>query len=131
MLLAHQNRALWDREAIAEGTRLVERCLTSGGAGPYALQAAIAAVYSESIDGSPIDWAQIVALHDVLGRIAPSPVAELARAIAIAERDGPAQGLRLVEAILEQGTMNQYVPATRPAPTCADGSSEPKTHSRH
>jgi RNA polymerase sigma-70 factor (ECF subfamily) len=111
VLLAHQNRALWDREAIVEGTRLVERCLTSGGAGPYALQAAIAAVYSESIDGSPIDWAQIVALHDVLGRIAPSPVAQLARAIAIAERDGPAAGLRLVEAILEQGALNQYVPA--------------------
>jgi RNA polymerase sigma-70 factor, ECF subfamily len=111
VLLADQDRTLWDRERIAEGTRLVERSLKAGGAGAYALQAAIAAVYSESIDGSPIDWAQIVALHDVLGRVAPSPVAQLARAIAVGERDGPAAGLALVEAILEQGILDNYVPA--------------------
>jgi RNA polymerase sigma-70 factor (ECF subfamily) len=111
VLLSDQDRALWDRTAIAEGKALVERALTSGGVGPYALQAAIAAVYSESIDGSPIDWQQIVALHDLLGRIAPSPVAQLARAIAIAERDGPAEGLVLVDAILEDGALDHYVPA--------------------
>lgn len=111
VLLSNQNRALWDREHIAEGTRLVERSLKSGRAGPYSVQAAIAAVYAESIDGAPIDWVQIVALHDVLARIAPSPVAELARAIAVAERDGPAAGLTLVEALLEGGTLDDYVPA--------------------
>lgn len=111
VLLSDQDRALWDREGIAEGTALVERSLRSGNAGPYALQAAIAAVYSESIDGSPIDWAQVVALHDVLGRIAPSPVSRLARAIAIAGRDGPAKGLELVEAILEEGSLDNYLPA--------------------
>lgn len=111
VLLSDQDRALWDRDRIAEGTSLVERSLKAGGAGTYALQAAIAAVYSESIDGSPIDWEQIVGLHDVLGRVAPSPVAQLARAIAIGERDGPAAGLALVEAILEQGVLDDYVPA--------------------
>src|SRR5690606_36305861 len=90
---------------------LVERSLKSGSAGPYAMQAAIAAVYSESIDGRPSDWAQIVALHDVLGRLEPSPVGQLARAIAVAGRDGPAEGLRLVEEILEQGALENYLPA--------------------
>lgn len=111
VLLSDQDRTLWDRERIAEGTSLVERSLKAGGAGPYALQAAIAAVYAESVDGSPIDWVQVVALHDVLGRIAPSPVAQLARAIAIGERDGPAAGLALVEALLERGALEDYVPA--------------------
>lgn len=111
VLLSEQDRALWDREQIAEGTALVVRSLTSGNAGPYALKAAIAAVYSESVDGSPIDWDQIVALHDLLNRVAPSPVAELARAIAIAKRDGPSEGLRLVEALLDEGALENYLPA--------------------
>jgi RNA polymerase sigma-70 factor (ECF subfamily) len=111
ILLSDQDRALWDGQRIAEGTALVERALESGNAGPYTLQAAIAAVYSESADGGPIDWAQIVALHDVLSRVAPSPVSRLARAIAIAGRDGPAEGLKRVEAILEEGVLNNYLPA--------------------
>lgn len=111
VLLSDQNRDLWDRVSIAEGTSLVERSFSSGSPGPYALQAAIAAVYSESIDGSPIDWAQVVALHDMLDRVSPSPVARLARAIAVAGRDGPAKGLELVEAVLEEGTLDDYVPA--------------------
>lgn len=111
VLLSEQDRTLWDRERIAEGTRLVERALKSGGAGPYTLQAAIAAVYSESIDGSPIDWAQVVSLHDVLCRIEPTPVTELARAIALAGRDGPAEALTRVEALLAGGALENYVPA--------------------
>jgi RNA polymerase sigma-70 factor (ECF subfamily) len=111
VLLADQDRSLWDRERIVEGTALVERSLASGGHGPYALQAAIAAVYAESIDGAPIDWAQIVALHDVLGRLDPSPVTRLARAIALAGRDGPAAGLSLVEQILAEGDLQDYLPA--------------------
>lgn len=111
VLLAEQDRALWDRELIAEGTRLVERSLAAGAAGPYALQAAIAAVYAESVYGSPVDWAQIVALYDVLCSVAPSPIAELARAIAVAEHHGPAAGLALVEAIADQAVLDDYVPA--------------------
>ncbi len=111
VLLADQDRTLWDRDAIAEGTRLVERSLASGSAGSYALQAAIAAVYAESADDEAVDWEQIVSLHDVLSRIAPSPVAQLARAIAVAGRDGPAEGLHLVDALLAQGALDDYVPA--------------------
>jgi RNA polymerase sigma-70 factor (ECF subfamily) len=111
VLLADQDRSLWDRESIAEGTALVERALEEGGRGPYTLQAAIAAVYAESVDNDSIDWAQIVALHDVLGHIDPSPVARLARAIAIAGRDGAAAGLALVEALLDGDELGDYLPA--------------------
>lgn len=111
VLLSEQDRTLWDREKIVEGIALVERSLRNGNAGPYALQAAIAAVYSESVDGSPIDWQQIVALHDLLSHIAPSPIGHLARAIAIAKRDGPSEGLRLVEALLDGGALDNYLPA--------------------
>jgi len=110
VLLADQDRSLWDRQRIAEGTALVERSLKSGTAGPYALQAAIAATYAESDAARPIDWAQIVGLHDVLSQVAPSPVARLARAIALAGRDGPAAGLKLIEAILEEGVLDNYLP---------------------
>jgi RNA polymerase sigma-70 factor, ECF subfamily len=110
VLLSDQDRSLWNRRSIAEGTALVEQALKSGSAGSYSIQAAIAAIYAESIDGRAIDWAQIVALHDVLSRIAPSPVARLARAIAVAGRDGPEEGLKLVESILEEGHLENYVP---------------------
>jgi RNA polymerase sigma-70 factor (ECF subfamily) len=111
VLLAQQDRTLWDRKAIAEGKALVERSLRSGSVGPYALQGAIAAAYAESVDGTPVDWTEIVALHDVLNSIAPSPVGQLARAIAVAGRDGPAEGLKLVEALLKEGALDNYVPA--------------------
>jgi len=78
-LFAEQDRSLWDAQRIAEGTALVECALKAGGSGPYVLQAAIAALYAESIDNGSIDWTQIVALHDVLSRLDPSPVAGLAR----------------------------------------------------
>jgi RNA polymerase sigma-70 factor (ECF subfamily) len=111
VLLSEQDRRLWDKEAIEEGTALVERSLKSGGAGAYTIQAAITAVYSASIDGSAIDWDEIIALHDVLNRIAPSPVSQLARAIAIAERDGAVAALALVDALLEGGELDGYLPA--------------------
>lgn len=110
VLLSAQDRTLWNRQRIVEGTTLVERSLKSRGAGPYSIQAAIAAIYTESIDGGAIDWAQIVALHDALSRIAPSPVGRLARAIAVAGRDGPGEGLQIVEAILDEGLLDNYVP---------------------
>ena len=84
VLLEEQDRSLWDRDQIAEGTALVERALSSRRFGPYTLQAAIAAVHAEAVDASATDWAQIVGLYDVLLRADPSPVVELNRAVAVA-----------------------------------------------
>jgi RNA polymerase sigma-70 factor (ECF subfamily) len=108
VLLADQNRSRWDMDSIAEGTALVERALQSRRFGPYTLQAAIAAVHAEAKTAGETDWAQIVALYDVLLRIESSPVVELNRAAAIAMRDGPAAGLPLIDAILERGELSNY-----------------------
>lgn len=109
VLLADQDRSLWNRESIAEGTSLVERSLKTGAVGAYTLQAAIAAVYAESIDGGPIDWAQIVGLHDILSTLDPSPVSRLARAIAVGHRDGPTAGLSCIERLADAG-LEEYLP---------------------
>jgi RNA polymerase sigma-70 factor (ECF subfamily) len=93
--LADQDRSLWDRELIAEGQSIVRTCLRRNSPGPYQIQAAIAAVHSEGVT----DWEQVVALYDQLLACAPSPVVALNRAIAVAERDGPAAGLPLVDAL--------------------------------
>ncbi len=111
ILLDDQDRSLWDRNLIAEGTRLVERALSSGSAGPYTIQAAIAAVHAGAPTGAATDWAEIVGLYDVLARADPSPVIELNRAVAVAMRDGPAAGLALVDAILDRGDLVDYRPA--------------------
>jgi len=108
VLLDAQDRSQWNRALIAEGTKLVERALVSGRAGPYALQAAIAAVHAEAPTAGATDWAQIVALYDVLLRLDPSPVVELNRAVAVAMRDGPAAGLAAVDAILARGELADY-----------------------
>jgi RNA polymerase sigma-70 factor (ECF subfamily) len=108
ILLADQDRSLWNRDPIAEGSALVERSLASGRFGPYTLQAAIAAVHASTASAEATDWDEIVGLYDVLLRIDPSPVAELNRAVAVAMRDGPAAGLALVEAILARGDLNDY-----------------------
>jgi RNA polymerase sigma-70 factor (ECF subfamily) len=108
VLLEDQDRSLWNREQIEEGTALVERALTSRQFGPYALQAAIAAVHAGAATPEATDWAQIVALYDVLARVYPSPVVELNRAVAVAMRDGPAAGLGLIDAILEGGELGDY-----------------------
>jgi RNA polymerase sigma-70 factor (ECF subfamily) len=99
---------MWDRELIEEGKRLIERGLASRRFGPYTLQAAIAAVHAEAREASATDWTQIVGLYDVLVRANPSPVVELNRAIAVAMRDGPAEGLALVDGILERGELEAY-----------------------
>ena len=106
--LEDQDRSLWDRAQIEEGTALADRALSSHRLGPYALQAAIAAVHAEVSDAAATDWEQIVGLYDVLLRLEPSPVVELNRAVAVAMRDGPAAGLALVEAILERGKLADY-----------------------
>src|SRR5262245_52270002 len=89
ILLDEQDRSLWSRDLIAEGTAMVERALSSGRAGPYCVQAAISAVHAEAPSPAATDWAQIVALYDVLAQAEPSPVIELNRAVAVAMRDGP------------------------------------------
>jgi RNA polymerase sigma-70 factor (ECF subfamily) len=108
VLLDDQDRTLWNREQIAEGSALAERALSSRRLGPYALQAAIAAVHAEALTPEATDWAQIVGLYGVLAQIEPSPVVELNRAVAVAMRDGPAAGLTLIEAILGGGELGDY-----------------------
>jgi RNA polymerase sigma-70 factor (ECF subfamily) len=108
VLLEDQDRSLWDREQIAEGMALVERALVSRRFGPYTLQAAIAAVHGEAPSTGATDWAQIVALYDVLAGMEPSPVVALNRAVAVAMRDGPAAGLALIDAILARGDLADY-----------------------
>jgi RNA polymerase sigma-70 factor (ECF subfamily) len=108
VLLDDQDRSLWSREQITEGTGLVERALASRRIGPYTLQAAIAAVHAEAPAAAATDWAQIVGLYDVLARAEPSPVVELNRAAAVAMRDGPAAGLALIDAILTRGDLADY-----------------------
>ena len=108
VLLDAQDRGLWDRALIAEGVALVERALGSGPPGPYAVQAAIAAVHAEAPTADRTDWAQIAGLYDVLLRADASPVIELNRAAAIAMRDGPAAGLALIDAILARGELQDY-----------------------
>ena len=108
VLLADQDRSLWNREQIAEGSALVERALSSRRFGPYTLQAAIAAVHAEARSAAATDWAQIVGLYDVLARAEPSPVVELNRAVAVAMRDGPLAGLGLIDALLARGDLGDY-----------------------
>ena len=108
VLLEDQDRSLWNRQQIAEGTRLVERALASRRAGPYAIQAAIAAVHAGAPTAAATDWGEIVGLYDVLLRADPSPVIALNRAVAVAMRDGPAAGLVLVDAILDAGQLREY-----------------------
>jgi RNA polymerase sigma-70 factor, ECF subfamily len=109
ILLEDQDRGLWNREQIAEGSRLVEQALSARqGVGPYALQAAIAAVHAGAPIAAATDWAEIVGLYDLLLRADPSPVVELNRAVAVAMRDGPSAGLTLVDAILERGDLKEY-----------------------
>jgi RNA polymerase sigma-70 factor (ECF subfamily) len=108
ILLDEQDRGRWNREQIVEGGRLVERALASRRFGPYTLQAAIAAVHAESPTPEATDWRQIVGLYDVLRRTDPSPVIELNRAAAVAMRDGPAEGLVLIDALLARGELTGY-----------------------
>jgi RNA polymerase sigma-70 factor (ECF subfamily) len=112
ILLENQDRALWNREQIAEGVALLEKSLKSQQKsrrfGSYTLQAAIAAVHAEAESVAATDWRQIVALYDQLARIQPSPVVQLNRAVAIAMRDGPEAGLAHIDAVLEHGELANY-----------------------
>jgi RNA polymerase sigma-70 factor (ECF subfamily) len=108
ILLEDQDRTRWDQSLIDEGIALVEQSLRSRRFGPYTLQAAISAVHAEARNAGETDWAQIVALYDVLMQTTPSPIVELNRAVALAMRDGPAVGLASIDAILERGDLTGY-----------------------
>jgi RNA polymerase sigma-70 factor, ECF subfamily len=95
--LPDQDRGRWDRDLIAEGQDLVRRCLRRGQPGPYQVQAAIQAVHSDAPSAAATDWRQIVTLYDQLAAVAPGPVVALNRAVAVAEVDGPAAALDLVD----------------------------------
>ncbi|MBR0565740.1 RNA polymerase sigma factor [Azoarcus sp. L1K30] len=108
ILLDAQDRSLWNQALIEEGGRLVQHALRSRRYGPYALQAAIAAVLTEAPSTDTTDWHEIVGLYDVLLRFDPSPVVELNRAAAVAMRDGPEAGLLLIEALMATGALSDY-----------------------
>ena len=112
--LEDQDRSRWDREAIAEGVRLLDAALRLGRTGPYQLQAAIAACHAAAAEASDTDWAEIAALYGLLTRLTPSPVVELNRAVAVAMAEGPAAGLKLAEELEASGELAGYrlLPAT-------------------
>lgn len=107
--LENQDRSLWDSNLIAEGRQLLAQTLDRH-AGPFAIQAAIAAVHAEAVNVGSTDWPQIVALYDLLLAQADSPVVALNRAIAIAMRDGPDDGLALLDQLTAEGRLHSYHP---------------------
>ncbi len=107
VLLADQDRARWDRALIAEGQAIVRQCLRRRQPGPYQIQAAINAVHSDAAAAPDTDWGQILQLYDQLLAVAPSPVVALNRAVAVAEVDGPAAALALVDG-LAPSTLGGY-----------------------
>ena len=108
IVLEEQDRSLWDRKQIEEGSALVERALSSRRFGPYSLQAAIAAMHCDAARAADTDWNEIVYLYDLLLRIEHTPVVELNRAVAVAMRDGPATGLALIDELLARGDLQGY-----------------------
>jgi RNA polymerase sigma-70 factor (ECF subfamily) len=108
ILLDDQDRSLWNRELIAEGSRLVRAALETRRFGAYTLQAAISAMHAEAASAASTDWAEIVGLYDALLRMDDSPVIELNRAVALAMRDGPEAGLASIDDILDRGHLKEY-----------------------
>jgi RNA polymerase sigma-70 factor (ECF subfamily) len=97
VVLEQQDRSLWRRDQIAEGAALAERALRMRRAGPYQLQAAIAALHCQAVRAEVTDWLQIAALYDELLRLQPTPVVALNRAVAVAMAQSPDDGLRLLD----------------------------------
>ncbi|MDR3637284.1 MAG: RNA polymerase sigma factor [Isosphaeraceae bacterium] len=108
ILLEDQDRSVWNRQQIAEGTALVGRALSSQRLGVYTIQAAIAALHAEAPSASATDWAQVAAWYQVLTQAQPSPIVELNRAVAVAMWQGPLAGLELIEGILAEGDLTDY-----------------------
>lgn len=113
--LEHQDRSRWDRALIDEGLATLDEALEMRRPGPYQLQAAIAACHATAHDAAETDWPQIAALYATLARLAPSPVVDLNRAVAIAMTDGIPAGLALVDELAASGKLTDYylLPATR------------------
>jgi RNA polymerase sigma-70 factor (ECF subfamily) len=107
VLLEDQDRRRWNRAQIAEALPLVEEALR-GGPGPFALQAAIAALHCQAARAQETDWPQIVRLYDLLERVQPSPIVSLNRAAAVAMVDGPRPALALIDALAERGDLDHY-----------------------
>jgi len=107
VFLADQDRSLWDTAQIADGRAVLDRALALRGSGPYVVQAAIAALHADA----PRDWPQIAALYGELTRLTDSVVVELNRAVAVAEAEGPAAGLEIVDGLALDGY--HYLHATR------------------
>ena len=108
ILLAEQDRSLWDQELIDEGLALVQSCTAKGEYGFYTIQAAIAAVHAQAKDADDTDWEQIVTWYSLLLQVSPSPVIELNRAVAVAMHQGPEVALLLVEQLLQREVMQKY-----------------------
>src|SRR2546425_5859299 len=116
VLLLDQDRARWDRLLIRRGLAALDRAEGLGGAlGPYALQAAIASCHARATTAAETDWPRIVALYDAVAELAPSPVVELNRAVAVGMAFGPAAGLDLVDALVDEPSLKSYhlLPAVR------------------
>jgi RNA polymerase sigma-70 factor (ECF subfamily) len=113
--LEDQDRTRWDRASITEGRQVLETAARAGAAGPYQLQAAIAACHASAVDAGQTDWPAIARLYGQLARLTPSPVVELNRAVAVGMADGPAAGLALVDGLAASGALAGYhlLPATR------------------
>lgn len=108
IVLEEQDRSLWNRAQIEEGSALVRRALSARRFDPYTLQAAIGAVHCRAARAGDTDWNEIVYLYDLLLRIEPTPIVELNRAVAVAMRDGPAAGLALIDGLLGRGELAGY-----------------------
>ena len=109
VLLLDQDRARWDWMLVGRGLAALDRALESGGAlGPYTLQAAIAACHARARVAADTDWEQIVALYDALAQVAPSPVVELNRAVAVGMAFGPEPALRLVDELVDEPSLSGY-----------------------
>ena len=113
VLLADQDRRLWDRALIAEGQALVRACLRRNTPGPFQIQAAINAVHSDAASAEDTDWTQVLALYDQLLAVAPSPIVALNRAVAIAEVAGPGAGLAAVDVLGDELARYLHFHATR------------------
>jgi RNA polymerase sigma-70 factor, ECF subfamily len=108
VLLEDQDRSRWDRAQIVEGAALVEAALRAGPPGPYALQAAIAALHAQAPTAAATDWPQIAALYHLLARISPAPIVELNRAVAVAMADSLERGLELLDLLCRRGDLDSY-----------------------
>jgi RNA polymerase sigma-70 factor (ECF subfamily) len=115
VVLEEQDRSRWDRAQIAEGLSLLEDALRRGAAGPYPMQAAIAALHARAPRPEQTDWAQIAALYAALQRTAPSPIVELNHAVAVSMNEGPEAGLALLDALEAREGIRGYhlLPAAR------------------